>query len=62
VLEQTLAQLHADGKTLILASHDIGQSLSMAQRAIVLRQGRLVMDERTAQLDPEAVLAKVIGP
>jgi heme exporter protein A len=62
MLQQMLARLHGEGKTIILASHDLAQSLGLAQRALVLRQGRLVVDEATSQLDAQAVLAEVTGP
>jgi ABC-type multidrug transport system ATPase subunit len=62
MLQQMLARLHGEGKTIILASHDLAQSLGLAQRALVLRQGRLVVDEETSRLDAQAVLAEVTGP
>ncbi len=62
MLEQMLERLHGEGKTIILASHDLAQSLGLAQRALVLRQGRLVVDEATSRLDAQAVLAEVTGP
>jgi heme exporter protein A len=61
MLEQMLDRLHGEGKTIILASHDLEQSLGVAQRALVLRQGRLVVDEQTSQLEVGAVLAEVTG-
>jgi heme exporter protein A len=62
MLEQMLARLHGEGKTIILASHDLAQSLGLTQRALVLRQGRLVVDAETSRLDTQAVLAEVTGP
>ncbi|MHC4081563.1 MAG: ABC transporter ATP-binding protein [Planctomycetota bacterium] len=62
MLEEMLGKLHGEGKTIVLASHDLAQSLGLAQRALVLRQGRLVVDEETARLDAAAVLAEVTGP
>jgi heme exporter protein A len=62
MLQEMLARLHGEGKTIILASHDLAQSLALTQRALVLRQGRLVVDEATSQLDAQAVLAEVTGP
>jgi heme exporter protein A len=61
-LEAMLSRLHDEGKTIVLASHDLDRSLDLAQRALVLRQGRLVVDAETSRLDPQAVLAEVTGP
>jgi ABC-type multidrug transport system ATPase subunit len=56
-LEQLLSDLHADGRTLILANHDIIQSLRLARRAIVLNRGRVVVDEPSRLLAADDVLA-----
>jgi heme exporter protein A len=58
-LEQILTELHGAGRTIILANHDIEQSLRLAQQAIVLRRGRIVIDRPTRGLDAEAVLGEV---
>ena len=57
LLERTLMTLHAAGKTIILANHDIRQSLALAQRAIVLARGQKVLDAEASSLDLEMVLA-----
>jgi heme exporter protein A len=61
VVERMLTDLHASGKTVILANHDIAQSLRLAGRAVVLRRGRLVVDQRSSELDVDAVLGHVEG-
>jgi len=61
MLEQMLQRLHEEGKTIILANHDIEQSLALAEQALVLRAGRLIINGMTAGLDPDAVLAEVSG-
>ncbi len=61
MLERVLTDLHAAGKTIILANHDIGQSLRLAEHAIVLRQGRKVIDQPTFQLDTATVLREMDG-
>jgi ABC-type multidrug transport system ATPase subunit len=58
-LEQLLTQLHAQERTIVLSNHDIPQSLKLAQRAIVLRGGRVVIDQPTESLDAEDVLREV---
>ena len=61
-LEQLLADLHAQGKTVILANHFIEQSLRLAERAVVLRVGSVVIDEPAQGLRPAEVLAEMEGP
>lgn len=60
MLEGLLGGLHAEGKTIILANHDIVQSLRVSERAIVLRRGRVAMDGASGELDEERVLAEVV--
>jgi heme exporter protein A len=57
LLERVLGDLHAQGKTILLANHDIRQSLRLAQRAVVLAQGQKVLDAPTGSLDPTIILA-----
>lgn len=59
MLIRMLQQLHESGQTIVLASHDLDQSLSLAQRVLVLRQGRLVVDQATSQLDEASLLREV---
>jgi len=61
-LEQLLTQLHEQGRTIILSNHDIAQSLKLAQRAVVLRGGRVVIDKNAESLDAEDVLREVSQP
>ncbi len=52
---ETLARLHADGLTLLLAEQSVELALEIAQHAYVLQTGRTVLDGPAAQLaaDPE---------
>jgi ABC-type cobalamin transport system ATPase subunit len=59
MLENVLRQLHSSGKTVILANHDIGQSLRLAERAVVLKAGRKVIDGPTRELDERRVLGEM---
>ena len=59
VLEALLGRLHDEGKTLIIANHDIAQSLALADRTVVLRQGRIAIDAPTANLTAETVLREI---
>ena len=58
-MERMLGMLHRDGRTIVLVNHDVQQSLRLAQRVVVLHQGRLVMDQSSENLTAPAVLAEV---
>jgi heme exporter protein A len=59
MVESMLTRLHEQGKTIILATHDIRQSLALAKRVLVLRRGSLVIDEATDDVDSRSILAEV---
>ena len=58
-LEKLLAQLNDAGKTIVMVNHDIERSLEIADHAIVLRGGRIVLDQPTHRLYPREVLSEV---
>jgi heme exporter protein A len=58
-LERLLGQLNEAGKTIVMANHDIEQSLNIADHAIVLRGGRIVLDQPTHRLYAREVLSEV---
>ena len=60
-LERLLTQLRKNGKTVILANHDIHQSLKLASKVIVLRLGRIVIDQDAGSLDEAGVLEALSG-
>lgn len=62
VLEELLQGLQAAGKTLVLANHDIHQSLRLTDRTIVLREGTIVIDEASRDLSTAAVIAEMERP
>jgi heme exporter protein A len=59
--EQLLAHLHQIGKTILLVNHDISQSLQIAGRVVVLRRGKIVIDDAAKNLNAAQVLAEVGG-
>ena len=61
-LEKLLARLHARGKTIVLANHDIPQTLRLAERAIVLRDGAIALDQSAWNVTTEQVLAEMEQP
>ena len=62
VLETLLGRVRMAGKTVIMANHDIAQSLALADRAVVLHRGRVVIDRPTGELDVQAVLKEMATP
>lgn len=59
VVENLLSALHRSGKTIILVNHDVSQSLRIAERALILRQGQLVIDAPSADLKSADVVAEM---
>lgn len=59
VFEELLRELHAAGKTIVMVHHDIAQGLRLAEQAIVLRAGRVVIDRPTRLLDLPTALKEV---
>ncbi len=55
-LTALLAGLRAEGRTLLLTTHDLGGRLALAERAVVLREGRVVHDAPLG--DPSAFASR----
>jgi tungstate transport system ATP-binding protein len=58
-IEQTLASLAAEGMTILMTTHDLGQARRLSRRVVFLDRGRLVEDAATdvfftAPRSPEA--------
>jgi ABC-type multidrug transport system ATPase subunit len=47
IFRELLKQLHMEGKTIIMISHDIGIGISVSTRLAILCGGKLVYDEKT---------------
>lgn len=60
-LEVMLDGLHRAGKTIVLVNHDIGQSLRLAERVVVLRRGQVFVDRPAGELSVDAVLSEMEG-
>jgi ABC-type multidrug transport system ATPase subunit len=58
-LEQLLGDLNIAGKTIVLVNHDIEQTLKLAERAVVLRDGCVALDQPTMRLYPQEVLSEI---
>lgn len=61
MLEELLRRLHDEGRTIILANHDVGRSLELTEQAVVLRDGALVLDEPSAALEAAALVREVMA-
>jgi signal transduction histidine kinase/ABC-type multidrug transport system ATPase subunit len=60
-VEELIMGLREQGTTILLACHDIDQMFRLADRIVVLRQGRIVADMRPADTHPEDVVALLSG-
>ncbi|MDQ2811971.1 MAG: ATP-binding cassette domain-containing protein [Actinomycetota bacterium] len=60
-LEELIMGLREQGTTILLACHDIDQMFRLADRIVVLRQGRIVADLRPADSHPDDVVALLSG-
>jgi heme exporter protein A len=58
-LENLFEQIHLAGKTIVMVNHDIDQSLRIAEHAIVLRHGRVAVNQASYKLYPREVLSEV---
>jgi signal transduction histidine kinase/ABC-type multidrug transport system ATPase subunit len=60
-VEELIMSLREQGRTILLACHDIDQMFRLADRIVVLRQGRTVADLRPADTHPDDVVALLSG-
>jgi heme exporter protein A len=60
-LAGVLDELIAAGKTIVMVNHDVPQTLRIARRVIVLRDGLVALDQPSDELDAATVLAGVSG-
>jgi signal transduction histidine kinase/ABC-type multidrug transport system ATPase subunit len=60
-VEELIMGLREQGTTILLACHDIDQMFRLADRIVVLRQGRIVADLRPPDTHPDDVVALLSG-
>ena len=60
-VEELITGLHEKGTTILLACHDIDQMFRLADRIVVLRQGRIVADLDPRSTHPDDVVALLSG-
>lgn len=56
-----IAQLRAEGKAVILITHNMDQVIELADRAVVLRQGRKVGELKPAAGNKQDLVAMIVG-
>ena len=56
LLEQRLDDLRAEGRTIVLTTHDIRQGLRIAERVVVLKKGRVSLDAGVGAVDLTTVV------
>jgi signal transduction histidine kinase len=61
LVERLITRLRAQGTTIALSSHDVGQMFRLADRIIVLRHGRLVAEVSPSEVHPDDVAALISG-
>ncbi|HEY2278788.1 MAG TPA: ATP-binding protein, partial [Streptosporangiaceae bacterium] len=60
-VEELIAGLREKGTTILLACHDIDQMFRLADRIVILRQGRIVADLDPVSTHPDDVVALISG-
>jgi len=58
-VERLLAQLNDAGMAIILANHDVQQSLRLTARVMVLKRGRLALDLAANETDAQTILEEI---
>jgi signal transduction histidine kinase/ABC-type multidrug transport system ATPase subunit len=61
LVENLILRLREQGTTILLACHDIGQMFRLADRIVILRQGKLVAEVATSEVHPDDVVALISG-
>jgi ABC-type sugar transport system ATPase subunit len=56
-----IAQLRADGRAVILITHNMDHVAELADRAVVLRQGRRVGEVRPSATNIQDIVAMIVG-
>jgi ABC-type sugar transport system ATPase subunit len=56
-----IEQLRANGKAVLLVSHNLNDVFEVADRILVLRRGRKVVECKRSETDPEQVVSWITG-
>ncbi len=57
-LEAVLLARKSPGRIVVLVTHDLSRGLRLADRIMVMRRGRKVLEGRAGRFDPEGLLAR----
>ena len=58
LLDAELAAMHSDGRAAVIVTHEVERIASVADRLVVMRRGRIVVDEPVAGRSPAEVRAR----
>jgi heme exporter protein A len=58
-LSRLLHELREGGCTVVLAHHHVAETLAMTDRVLVLREGRLVLDQESRRAEAAGILAEI---
>ena len=61
LVEELIMKVREQGTTVLLACHDTGQMFRLADRIVVLRQGRVIAEVSPSEVHPDDVVALVSG-
>jgi signal transduction histidine kinase/ABC-type multidrug transport system ATPase subunit len=61
LVEELIMRVREQGTTVLLACHDTGQMFRLADRIVVLRQGRVIAEVAPSEVHPDDVVALVSG-
>ncbi|MBK9750182.1 MAG: hypothetical protein IPO91_25880 [Chloroflexi bacterium] len=51
ILDSLLVQAHGDGKTIIMVTHELDRAQRLAQRAIIISRGAIVLDAPMSSIE-----------
>jgi ABC-type sugar transport system ATPase subunit len=60
-LRKVVRQLAANGTGIIYISHHLGEIVELADRAVVLRDGKVILDAQRGKYDRERLVAAISG-
>jgi signal transduction histidine kinase/ABC-type sulfate/molybdate transport systems ATPase subunit len=61
LVEELILRLREQGTTILFAGHDVGQMFRLADRVVVLRQGRVAGEVAPSVMHPDDVVALISG-
>jgi heme exporter protein A len=62
IVENMLAELNSQGRTIILVNHSIERTLQLSKRTIVLKSGQILADEASNRLSSARIIEEITQP